>query len=100
MTSPSTQPPLTEPSKIPSLRITRWDPARRGPDPQVSITVARATSSEEPTSELQSLLRISYAVICLEKINSIQTHSRPPITPIARDHISIPATNACPPYRS
>src|SRR3546814_7122292 len=30
-------------------------------------------SSEEPTSELQSLMRISYAVFCLTKHNTTQT---------------------------
>src|SRR3546814_5679240 len=32
--------------------------------------------SEEHTSELQSLMRISYAVFCLKKKNSRQQHSR------------------------
>src|SRR3546814_1651267 len=31
--------------------------------------------SEEPTSELQSLMRISYAVFCLKKKKTKQTHS-------------------------
>src|SRR3546814_221 len=33
--------------------------------------VALDTRSEEPTSELQSLMRISYAVFCLQKKNNI-----------------------------
>src|SRR3546814_3557606 len=37
--------------------------------------------SEEHTSELQSLMRISYAVFCLKKKNTTQnTHSTTPIT--------------------
>src|SRR3546814_7181366 len=32
--------------------------------------------SEEHTSELQSLMRISYAVFCLKKKNKEQTHSK------------------------
>src|SRR3546814_4760471 len=32
-----------------------------------SITIVRPTRSEEHTSELQSLMRISYAVFCLKK---------------------------------
>src|SRR3546814_4007901 len=36
-----------------------WQPAVRGP--------ARSSRSEEHTSELQSLMRISYAVFCLKK---------------------------------
>src|SRR3546814_2267742 len=37
---------------------------------------ARAARSEEHTSELQSLMRISYAVFCLKKNKSIQKHNR------------------------
>src|SRR3546814_7314755 len=43
---------------------------RRVADPGVSIAdhdVDRAGRSEEHTSELQSLMRISYAVFCLKK---------------------------------
>src|SRR3546814_2289721 len=36
---------------------------------------ARARRSEEHTSELQSLMRISYAVFCLKKKNNTQVHS-------------------------
>src|SRR3546814_3408746 len=32
--------------------------------------------SEEHTSELQSLMRISYAVLCLEKKNTTESHIR------------------------
>src|SRR3546814_3062934 len=32
--------------------------------------------SEEPTSELQSLMRISYAVFCLQKNNAVHTSIR------------------------
>src|SRR5579872_7633878 len=42
-TAPSTQPPETEPKKVPSSLMTRLEPAGRGADPQVSTTVARAT---------------------------------------------------------
>src|SRR3546814_4553619 len=33
--------------------------------------------SEEHTSELQSLMRISYAVFCLKKTNKTETHIQP-----------------------
>src|SRR3546814_5827543 len=33
----------------------------------IAFTIARAVRSEEHTSELQSLMRISYAVFCLKK---------------------------------
>src|SRR3546814_7362401 len=35
------------------------------------LAISSATRSEEHTSELQSLMRISYAVFCLKKKNSI-----------------------------
>src|SRR3546814_9270412 len=37
--------------------------------------LARAARSEEHTSELQSLMRISYAVFCLKKKKNINTHN-------------------------
>src|SRR3546814_8061763 len=36
-----------------------------------------STRSEEHTSELQSLMRISYAVFCLKKKKEKQNHSKP-----------------------
>src|SRR5262245_61256817 len=42
-TAPSTQPPDTEPRKLPSWSMTRLDPTGRGAEPQVSTTVASAT---------------------------------------------------------
>src|SRR3546814_3580404 len=40
---------------------------------QGHITSETISRSEEHTSELQSLMRISYAVFCLKKKNNIQT---------------------------
>src|SRR3546814_2544645 len=41
----------------------------------IASAVAHSVRSEEHTSELQSLMRISYAVFCLQKKNKIiQTH--------------------------
>src|SRR3546814_4675985 len=43
------------------------------------VTVAMiASRSEEHTSELQSLMRISYAVFCLKQKNQHQTQPTPP----------------------
>src|SRR3546814_7911683 len=44
-----------------------------GPD----TAKARAERSEEHTSELQSLMRISYAVFCLKKKNKKQNDTKP-----------------------
>src|SRR3546814_5257549 len=58
---------------------------RRGVQPRLSVTRglsrgavergAQASRSEEHTSELQSLMRISYAVFCLKKKNKNTTTS-------------------------
>src|SRR3546814_8217122 len=44
------------------FRVLRWDQRGRG----------ASTRSEEHTSELQSLMRISYAVFCLKKKTTIE----------------------------
>src|SRR3546814_1823754 len=51
---------------------------------------AHALRSEEHTSELQSLMRISYAVFCLKKTHtsSYQQHR----TPLHRPHLSLTPT--------
>src|ERR1700736_17652 len=70
-TAPSTQPPETEPRKLPWSSITRLEPTGRGAEPQVSTTVASATprpslrqssaavrmSSSRASMGLSSLLR-------------------------------------------
>src|SRR3546814_9670069 len=50
--------------------------AREGRNPSTGATIQIAASrSEEHTSELQSLMRISYAVFCLKKKNQTKiTH--------------------------
>src|SRR6202790_4115709 len=42
-TAPSTQPPETEPRKLPWSSMIRFEPTGRGAEPQVSTTVASAT---------------------------------------------------------
>src|SRR3546814_1452294 len=42
-------------------------PVARAPEPPVRTPALRRDRSEEHTSELQSLMRISYAVFCLKK---------------------------------
>src|SRR3546814_1781508 len=68
---------------MPSSRISRmWGLLRFGPTPRLACPTASLpfgpTRSEEHTSELQSLMRISYAVFCLKKKNIHQ--SQPPQT--------------------
>src|SRR3546814_2554788 len=48
------------------------DPAQASAADLISPDVLRDDRSEEHTSELQSLMRISYAVFCLKKKNNIQ----------------------------
>src|SRR3546814_7666776 len=49
--------------------------------------------SEEHTSELQSLMRISYAVFCLKKKTPPTTHHKHPPPPTPRPHTPTPPTN-------
>src|SRR3546814_7940474 len=62
------------PSLLPSRR--HRSPARRGPDRATTASSSRAKRrSEEHTSELQSLMRISYAVFCLKKKTTQHIHT-------------------------
>src|SRR3546814_7257386 len=57
---------------IRSFMVRDCGPKNLFPMPQVSaITMHRRGRSEEHTSELQSLMRISYAVFCLKKKTKI-----------------------------
>src|SRR3546814_7169716 len=51
----------------PADRIDRRDARRKSPARRPRQPVLAALRSEEHTSELQSLMRISYAVFCLKK---------------------------------
>src|SRR3546814_5247987 len=64
--SPGTDPPanLIVSGMWPGLRL------------QAARGIIEAVRSEEHTSELQSLMRISYAVFCLKKKNTNTTHSK------------------------
>src|SRR3546814_7983397 len=55
-----------------------WRCSRRTSPTPPRPASKRATRSEEHTSELQSLMRISYAVVCLKKKNNqIKSTTRP-----------------------
>src|SRR3546814_7177877 len=59
-------------------REDHWHPVVRGPPTQHArqhVDPDRIQRSEEHTSELQSLMRISYAVFCLKKKKQNTTHS-------------------------
>src|SRR3546814_1420593 len=58
----STDAPVPEPEEAPEPVVNQAP--EQAPEPQPEIAQAR---SEEHTSELQSLMRISYAVFCLKK---------------------------------
>src|SRR3546814_1506355 len=47
-----------------------------GPGNSFVVTAKRMVRSEEHTSELQSLMRISYAVFCLKKKKKIQYNKK------------------------
>src|SRR3546814_3011980 len=52
-----------------------YDVRSRSPLQRVPTLIRRATRSEEHTSELQSLMRISYAVFCLKKKKNINKYT-------------------------
>src|SRR3546814_4680180 len=52
------------------LRAARLDPSMRGSADSAREPLRNIERSEEHTSELQSLMRISYAVFCLKKKNN------------------------------
>src|SRR3546814_8395837 len=57
-------------------RALPWAPSGIGPDDSGEITWPPSQiRSEEHTSELQSLMRISYAVFCLKKKKRNKTHN-------------------------
>src|SRR3546814_1694597 len=65
----ASQPPPLPPATPPPVSSARPSAARRP-----YAAAPRGTRSEEHTSELQSLMRTSYAVICLKKTNT-QTYN-------------------------
>src|SRR3546814_8322956 len=65
-------------STLASLRLSARSTACSAPSPRSSRAASSSSSrSEEHTSELQSLMRISYAVFCLKKKNSKSLHFIP-----------------------
>src|SRR3546814_5992671 len=52
----------------------RYDAPLRPLAEKAGVTIGMAMRSEEHTSELQSLMRISYAVFCLKKKKHSKTH--------------------------
>src|SRR3546814_8640255 len=71
--SPAATTPPTWPPAAP------WRPGTRPRPPRPPRTCSQSSAgsrSEEHTSELQSLMRISYAVFCLKKKKNIQKQER------------------------
>src|SRR3546814_5043581 len=64
----------------------RWTSLGRDGASNSSPSSRRSTRSEEHTSELQSLMRISYAVFCLKKKKQTEYKKRQPTT---REHTQI-----------
>src|SRR3546814_7296016 len=58
---------LVATSNIASGTISLFDAETRAPLKTITVSGEAAKRSEEHTSELQSLMRISYAVFCLKK---------------------------------
>src|SRR3546814_4581985 len=68
--------------KPPPKRSAPPTPFRKVLPPARSSAVRPSMRSEEHTSELQSLMRISYAVFCLKKKNT-EHHAQPEMTQIS-----------------
>src|SRR3546814_6162219 len=64
-------------------RVGEFQPGR-----QIAIELGERARSEEHTSELQSLMRISYAVFCLKKKSINRHHNKNSSTPIPIHSIS------------
>src|SRR5665213_2872407 len=69
-TAPATQPPETEPRKLPSPSITKFEPTGRGAEPQVSTTVASATSRPS-LRHSSAALRISSLVESMNCLHAV-----------------------------
>src|SRR3546814_9104327 len=74
------QPGVKAPGSTWELRLRRcgWRSGEESGIPSVEVKfvdIGKNTRSEEHTSELQSLMRISYAVFCLKKKKSTHTLS-------------------------
>src|SRR3546814_4702018 len=77
------------PGAIPVSRARMPDTPAMRPAPSSISAAARPMRSEEHTSELQSLMRISYAVFCLKKKTTNELERRePPLHIVERDHIN------------
>src|SRR5918997_96890 len=74
ITAPSTQPPETEPRNEPSPSMARWLPTGRGAEPQVSTTVASATSRPE-RHQASASRRMSVSVESIMRSSSSQTRA-------------------------
>src|SRR3546814_7267658 len=59
---------------------------RRTLQPLSRLLLLEVVRSEEHTSELQSLMRISYAVFCLKKQRPTQTQRAPSHNPLPKQH--------------
>src|SRR3546814_10493818 len=92
----ATNPPIAAQPCGVSIRVTRFDGMVHTVSKIVSAGTLRcaASRSEEHTSELQSLMRISYAVFCLKKKNT------PCTTPQSNSHDKIIKSNHTTPQQT
>src|SRR3546814_4496717 len=63
----------SQPSAPPQSQAPASQTPSQSPPPPASATPSQSKRSEEHTSELQSLMRISYAVFCFKKHNNNTT---------------------------
>src|SRR3546814_3058841 len=85
---------LKPPSSLPEKALT--------PKSSTCALYVRSTRSEEHTSELQSLMRISYAVFCLKKKKHTERSPKNTNPTNANNHhsqLTVHNTTACASYR-
>src|ERR1700710_2594011 len=85
-TAPSTQPPDTEPRKLPWSSITRFEPTGRGAEPQVSTTVATATP-RPAFFQSSAALRMSSSRASMRCLRCVEKPDFPGLT-VIYDYIS------------
>src|SRR3546814_6817681 len=73
--APASRSPTTTKQKRGTRERVRRVTCRPPSIPNLQHLLLRDTRSEEHTSELQSLMRISYAVFCLKKKKTKKTHN-------------------------
>src|SRR3546814_9695312 len=80
------------------FRSCRYRPVPCQGQPTPALRIVRRARSEEHTPELQSLMRISYAVFCLKKQIIHHPINTPRTVSTYREHLRLPISKSCASY--